>query len=144
MEKDNNKILQDLSRLANSALSTALQAKNDMANMIRHHVESFIKKMNFITKREHDVMKKMVTQNSLDIKTLQQKMGMKASSGRAATTASRMKSTAFSKSSESVIKRPSRSADTGAIKGGDKAPSRRSAAPGGPVTKKRVRPTVSS
>ena len=135
MEKDNNKILQDLSRLANSALSTALQAKNDMAKTIRHHVETFIKKMNFITKREHDVVKKMVTQQSLDIKTLQQKVGMKSAAKRATAPASKIKA-AVSKSSAGMTKRrPFKKSDELMIKKDSPRP---------PAKKKTAKPRVQS
>jgi BMFP domain-containing protein YqiC len=78
MEKDNGKLLHDLSRMASSAVSTAMQAKNDWARVIKQNVETFIRRMNFVTKKEHDVVKKMVSQHSSAIKAIQDKVGLKS------------------------------------------------------------------
>ena len=69
MPKDNN-IFTDMAKLANSALATTANMKNEMTRFIKSQIESFIKSMNFVERKEFDVLKKMVMQNTLAIEKL--------------------------------------------------------------------------
>lgn len=66
----NNKILEDVSKLASSALATAVNVKNDLSHYIKNQVEVLVKKMNFVTRKEFNTIKKVVIQNQLDIEKL--------------------------------------------------------------------------
>ena len=72
MKKD-NKILDDLAKLASSTFTGAVNAKNDLSEYITNQIETFIKKMNFVTKKELDVVKKLAQDNRLMIEKLQKK-----------------------------------------------------------------------
>lgn len=55
-----NKLINGICKLAGSALNTAVNAKNDLSELIKHQVESFIRSMNFVTKEEFEALKKTV------------------------------------------------------------------------------------
>lgn len=73
MEKD-NKILQDISKLASSAFVTVVNAKNDLSQYIKYQIESFIKSMDFISREEFEVVKKLAAQNQLELQELKSKL----------------------------------------------------------------------
>lgn len=66
----NNKIFDDVSKLANSALTSALNVKNELYNYIKQQVEILIKKMNFVTREEFNKVKKTVMANKAAIEKL--------------------------------------------------------------------------
>lgn len=70
MEKD-NKIMDDLAKLAGSAFAGAVNMKNDLSEYIKNQVESCLKKMNFITREEFEVVEKMAMDNSIALKKIQ-------------------------------------------------------------------------
>ena len=65
-----NKLFQDISRLANSAISGAANVKNELSNFIKLQIEMLLKNMNFVTREEFEIVKKIAEKNSLDIKKL--------------------------------------------------------------------------
>ena len=69
MSKDHN-MFSDMAKLANSALATTANMKNEMTKFIKGQIESFIKSMNFVEKKEFDVLKKMVVKNTLAVEKL--------------------------------------------------------------------------
>lgn len=72
MKKD-NKILDDLAKLAGSTFTGAVNVKNEISEYITTQIEIFIKKMNFVTKEEFEVVKKLAQDNRLMIEKLQKK-----------------------------------------------------------------------
>jgi BMFP domain-containing protein YqiC len=78
MKKD-NKILSDLGRIATSALATASSIQREVAEYTRQSFESLAKRMNFVTKDEVDVLKKIITQLKKDVQEL--KKVVKAEAG---------------------------------------------------------------
>jgi len=69
MSKDDN-IFNDIAKLANSALATTSNMKNELTKLIKHQIESFIKSMDFVKREEFEVVKKMATQNAIEIEKL--------------------------------------------------------------------------
>ncbi|MSO14499.1 accessory factor UbiK family protein [Rickettsiales endosymbiont of Trichoplax sp. H2] len=76
MKKD-NKILDDLAKLAGSTFTGAVNVKNEISDYITTQIEIFIKKMNFVTKEEFEVVKKIAQDNRLMIEKLQKKKTVK-------------------------------------------------------------------
>jgi BMFP domain-containing protein YqiC len=65
-----NKLFQDLGKLASSAMSTAANAKNELTSFVKLQIEMFMKSMNFVTKEEFEVVKKLAEKNSMDLKKI--------------------------------------------------------------------------
>lgn len=59
MTKD-KKIFDDISKLANSTFATMVNMKNEVSNMVRDHVKSTLKSMDFVTRSEFNALKKQV------------------------------------------------------------------------------------
>jgi BMFP domain-containing protein YqiC len=76
MKKD-NKILDDLAKLAGSTFTGAVNVKNEISDYITTQIETFIKKMNFVTKEEFEVVRKLAQDNRLMIEKLQKKKATK-------------------------------------------------------------------
>ena len=72
MKKD-NKILDDLAKLAGSTFTGAVNVKNEIAEYITQQIEKFIKKMNFVTREEFDVVKKLAQDNRLMLEKMKDK-----------------------------------------------------------------------
>ena len=72
MKKD-NKILDDLAKLAGSTFTGAVNAKNEISEYIAQQIEKFIKKMNFVTREEFDVVKKLAQDNRLMLEKMKVK-----------------------------------------------------------------------
>lgn len=72
MKKD-NKILDDLAKLAGSTLTGAVNAKNEISEYITQQIEKLIKKMNFVTREEFDVVKKLAQDNRLMLEKMKMK-----------------------------------------------------------------------
>ena len=56
-----NRIFDDLAKVANSAFGTVSGIKEELEQMIRHRVESFINSMNLVSREEFEVTQAMVT-----------------------------------------------------------------------------------
>ena len=69
MKKD-NKIIDDLARLANSTFTGMVNVKNELSGYITQQTENLIKKMNFVTREEFDVVKKVVQENRILIEKI--------------------------------------------------------------------------
>ncbi|WP_236870631.1 accessory factor UbiK family protein [Candidatus Bandiella numerosa] len=72
MKKD-NKILDDLAKLAGSTFTSAVNVKNEIAEYITQQIEKLIKKMNFVTREEFDVVKKLAQDNRLMLEKMKDK-----------------------------------------------------------------------
>ena len=57
---DRNKILSDLSKFADDAMSTFSGVKEEIETIVSLRVNKIIKKMNLVKKDEFDALKKMV------------------------------------------------------------------------------------
>lgn len=77
MKKD-NKILDDLAKLAGSTLTGVVNMKNEISEYINHQIEKFIKNMNFVTREEFDVVKKLAQDN----RSMLEKIKVKKTSGK--------------------------------------------------------------
>ncbi len=71
--KKNNKILDDLAKLAGSTFTGAVNVKNEIAEYITQQIEKLIKKMNFVTREEFDVVKKLAQDNRLMLEKIKDK-----------------------------------------------------------------------
>jgi BMFP domain-containing protein YqiC len=58
-----NRLLDDLAKVANSAVGTVTGMKDEVEQMIRHRVENFIGGMNLVTREEFDVVQAMVVKS---------------------------------------------------------------------------------
>ena len=72
MKKD-NKILDDLAKLAGSTFTGAVNVNNEIAEYITQQIEKLIKKMNFVTREEFDVVKKLAQDNRLMLEKIKDK-----------------------------------------------------------------------
>ncbi|WHQ46410.1 MAG: accessory factor UbiK family protein [Candidatus Midichloria sp.] len=70
MSKDNNNLFADIAKLANSALATIANMKDELTKFVKYQIESFIKGMDFVKREEFEVVKKMATQNALALEKL--------------------------------------------------------------------------
>ena len=68
--KQNNRIIDDLARLANSTFTGAVNVKNELSEYITQQIEKLMKKMNFVTREEFDVVKKLTRDNRVLIDKL--------------------------------------------------------------------------
>ncbi len=58
--ENENKLINSICKLAGSALNTAVNAKNDLSELIKQQIENFVRGMNFVSKEEFDSLKKTV------------------------------------------------------------------------------------
>jgi BMFP domain-containing protein YqiC len=58
-----NRLLDDLAKVANSAVGTVTGMKDEVEQMIRHRVENFIGGMNLVTREEFDVVQAMIVKS---------------------------------------------------------------------------------
>ncbi len=56
----NNKIFDDISKMASSTVATMLNVKNDLATYITHQIKAAIKNMDFVSKSDFQALKKSV------------------------------------------------------------------------------------
>ncbi len=55
-----NKLLDDMARVAGSAIGTVAGIKGEFDHFVRQRIESCLVKMNLVTREEYDVVKDMV------------------------------------------------------------------------------------
>ena len=65
-----NKLFQDIYKLANSAIASAANVKSELSHLIKLQIEMLLKNMNFVTKEEFEIVKKMAEKNSIEIKKI--------------------------------------------------------------------------
>lgn len=65
---NDKKILDDISKLASSTFSTMVNMKNEISNIVRDHVKSTLKGMDFVTRSEFNALKKQVQHASVESK----------------------------------------------------------------------------
>lgn len=68
--KHNNRIIDDIARLANSTFTGAVNIKNELSEYITQQIEKLMKKMNFVTREEFDIIKKLTQDNRILIEKL--------------------------------------------------------------------------
>ena len=68
--KQNNRIIDDIARLASSTFTGAVNVKNELSEYITQQIEKLMKKMNFVTREEFDVIKKLTRDNRVLIEKL--------------------------------------------------------------------------
>ena len=56
-----NRIFDDLAKVANSAAGTMVGLKDEIENMVRYRMESFMSDMNIVRRDEFDAVKAMAT-----------------------------------------------------------------------------------
>lgn len=66
----NNKIFNDISKVASSTMATMVNIKNDLATYISHQIKSALKSMDFVSKNDFQALKKSVENMNTDIKTI--------------------------------------------------------------------------
>lgn len=94
VKKNDNNFLNDMSKFASDAFSSAAHFKREASEYIRNVVDSLVKKMNFATKDEMHLIEKVVTQAKQDVADIKKMMGLHSTS----TTKSAPKKTKVSKS----------------------------------------------
>ncbi|AIF80881.1 hypothetical protein I862_01590 [endosymbiont of Acanthamoeba sp. UWC8] len=75
MKKD-NKFFEDFSKLASSAFASAATMRRELSDYVRQYVESFVKKMDFVTKDELEVVKKIALQTDKELQQLKKHMNI--------------------------------------------------------------------
>ncbi len=75
MKKD-NKFFEDFSKFAGSAFASAATMRREFTSYIRQSVESFIKNMDFVTRDELEVVKKIALQTDKDLQQLKKDMNL--------------------------------------------------------------------
>ncbi len=83
MPKD-NKLFQDIARLASSAVATAAGAKHEFMEFSRQQLETLLKEMQFVTREEFEVVKKIAIENRLRLEELARAQNIQHSSDSAA------------------------------------------------------------
>ncbi len=73
MSKENNKIIQDVYKLAGSVFTTAINVKNDIGEFINQQIEDLLKKRDFVSRREFEVMNKIVCDSKIQLSELEKK-----------------------------------------------------------------------
>lgn len=74
MKKD-NKFFSDFAKIATSAFATASSIQREVAEYTKQSFENLAKRMNFVTKDEVDILKKIIMQLKKDVHEL--KKGVK-------------------------------------------------------------------
>ncbi|ETO22023.1 putative histone H1/H5 family protein, HCT subfamily [Reticulomyxa filosa] len=75
MNKD-NKFFDDISKIASSAFATAANIKREISSYVKDHVEALVKKMNFVTKDEFDVLRKITSKAKQDLIEIKKVLGI--------------------------------------------------------------------
>ncbi|MFQ3307545.1 MAG: BMFP domain-containing protein YqiC [Candidatus Midichloriaceae bacterium] len=71
--KKNNNIVDDLARLAGSTFAGAVNMKDDMSSYIKSQIEIMIKKLDFVPRKEFEILKAIVQKNAIEIENLKEK-----------------------------------------------------------------------
>jgi len=79
MNKD-NKFFDDISKIASSAFATAANIKREIGSYVKDHVEALVKKMNFVTKDEFDVLRKITSKAKQDLIEIKKVLGIEIQS----------------------------------------------------------------
>ncbi len=69
-----NRIFDDLAKVANSAAGTMAGLKDEIENMIRHRVESFMSDMKVVSRCEFDAVKAMAAKARSEQEWLEQRI----------------------------------------------------------------------
>ncbi len=69
-----NRIFDDLAKVANSAAGTMAGLKDEIENMIRHRVESFMSDMKVVSRYEFDAVKAMAAKARSEQERLEQRI----------------------------------------------------------------------
>jgi BMFP domain-containing protein YqiC len=66
----NNKLLNDISKVASSTVATMVNIKNDLATYIKQQVKSVLKGMDLVSKQDFQALRKSVDTINNDVKSL--------------------------------------------------------------------------
>lgn len=66
----NNKILNDLSKMASSTVATMVNIKNDLSTYVHNQVKASLKGMDFATRSEINALKKTIVELQSELKSL--------------------------------------------------------------------------
>lgn len=73
MQKD-NKIFEDIAKVASGAAGTIMDMKRDMEDMVSHQLEKLLQKMNLATKEEFETLKEMLAKSRLEQEELKKRL----------------------------------------------------------------------
>ena len=80
-----NRVFDDLAKMAGGALSALSSLKDEMEAMVRDRVERFMAQSNFVSREEFDAVRAMAAQARIDqellaarVAALEQKLGLSA------------------------------------------------------------------
>ncbi len=73
-----NKFLDDMAKLFETTVSTAIHAKDEAANSLKSLVENIVQKMHLVKKDELDALRKVVQKNHAEIQALRKELGLDA------------------------------------------------------------------
>lgn len=75
---NDNKFFEDMSKMAGSMFSNAMNAKNEFTHFIQEHVKMSIKQMDFITRDDYEALKIQVDKLQKEVASLKKKVGATA------------------------------------------------------------------
>jgi BMFP domain-containing protein YqiC len=70
----NNKILDDIAKLASSTAGSVLDAKRELENLIAAQMEKFLQKMDLVTREEFDTAQAMIAKLRIQQEELQKRL----------------------------------------------------------------------
>lgn len=73
MQKD-NKIFEDIAKVASGAAGTIMDMKRDIEDMVSHQLEKILQKMNLATKEEFDTLKEMLAKCRMEQEELKKRL----------------------------------------------------------------------
>jgi|GEM_PF-1006575 len=75
--KQNKRILQDISKIASSAFSSAAGVKRDITSYIHSQMEEFLRGMNFVRREEFEALHKLALDNKKRLDEISPKPAVK-------------------------------------------------------------------
>ena len=88
---NDNKFFEDMSKMAGSMFSNAMNAKNEFSHFIQEHIKMSIKQMDFITRDDYEALKFQVDKLQKEVSSLKKKLATPAKKTAASTAKSKSK-----------------------------------------------------
>ena len=88
---NDNKFFEDMSKMARSMFSNAMNAKNEFSHFIQEHIKMSIKQMDFITRDDYEALKFQVDKLQKEVSSLKKKLDTPGNKTAASTAKSKNK-----------------------------------------------------
>ncbi len=72
--ENNNKLLNDISRMASGAVSSLMDVKHEIDVMVAAQLEKLLQKMDLVTKEEFDTAQSMLTKSRIEQEELKKRL----------------------------------------------------------------------